>query len=94
MPGKFNSTDLLKHQKKLTLLMSDAIKKLLLKTSLDLSKHLAATSLDLLTTYIFANLENFCHVMASDGVRLLHLLAYMVNYDLAIYNKVLAKYSK
>lgn len=74
--------------------MSKTLDKLLLTVSLDLSKHLAVISLDLSTIHIFANFKEFCHAVASNRACLLYLLAYIVNYNVATYNKVLIEYSK
>lgn len=85
---------LIKPQKESIFSISDTSNKLMLIASLDLSKHIAAISLDLLITYTFANLKKFCHVVASNKTCLLNLLAGIVNYNVSIYNKMLAEYSK
>lgn len=74
--------------------MSKTLNKLLLATNLNLSKHSAAISLDLLIIHTFANLKKFCYAVANNGTCLLYTLICIVNYNIAIYNKMLAKYSK
>lgn len=94
MLDEFDPLDSLVPQKELILPMSETFDELLLTASLDLSKHFAAISLDLPTIYTFVNFKEFCHAVINNKVHLLHLLACIVDYNIVIYNKVLAKYSK
>lgn len=94
MPDKFDLLDLLILQEELTLSILETLDELLLATSLNLSKHSAATSLNLPVTSTFANFEEFRYAVISNRARLLNLLVCMIDYNVAIYNKMLTKYCK
>ena len=61
---------------------------LALKTHLDFSQHLAHKTINLPDQHIFDNANEFCHVVAADRARVLHLLAYMVWYNITQHSSV------
>lgn len=95
VPSIFYAIDLEKlYEEKTVQPIASFLDELALDVSLDLSKHQIATLLDLSTIYTFANVNKFHQPVTKDGAGLLHLLALMVDYNIASYVKFLAKYGK
>lgn len=103
MPGRFK---LEPYQGKVTILeplhidkdankLTAKIDKLALNSSLNLLRHSTHTLLDLLTYHVFNNIAEFCYaVTTSKRACILHLLALIVAYNMAIYEKVIQQYTE
>ena len=93
MPGNFTS-----HLKPLEvsfeIIMEILLDELALETHLDLAQHPAHKLIDLSEHYVFDNASKFHYVVVADKACVLHLLAYMVRYDVTTYDKVTINYAE
>ena len=93
MPGNFTS-----HPKSLEesskIIMENLLDKLALEIHFDLSQHPAHKSINLPKHYVFNNASKFRRVVAADGARVLHLLVYMVKFNINTNKKVAKNYAK
>ena len=94
IPGAFDAQQPELQDDDTMLLMGNLLDELALETRLDCSQHPASKPIDLAQHHVFANADEFCHVVATNGARVLHSLARMVAYDVAANSRVLTEYTE
>lgn len=87
----FNTTNPTEIYKKTFWLIKSFFDKLALESSLKLSWHLAHNTINLLGDYIFASVAEFYHKVVTNRAHILYALVHIVDYDVAMQNKVLQK---